>query len=279
MKHWLSNPVENAALRVLSLGAGVQSTVMALMAEAGEIGPRPDCAIFADTQWEPQGVYDHLDWLESQLSFPVYRVSAGDIRRDLLGGSNTTGQKFSSMPFFTDGGGMGRRQCTKEYKIEPIRKKTRELLGVSKGKRVPKGVVVEQWIGISTDEMVRCKDNRDKWTVNRWPLIEAELSRVDCHTWWKDNVKSNRELAKSACIGCPYHDNKIWRDMRDNDPESWLQAVDFDKKIRNHSLKGGMDQPQFVHRSLKPLDEVDLSTAEDRGQMNWLDECDGMCGV
>jgi hypothetical protein len=43
-------------LRVLSLGAGVQSTTMALLAAHGEIGPMPDCAIFADTGWEPRAV-------------------------------------------------------------------------------------------------------------------------------------------------------------------------------------------------------------------------------
>jgi len=32
---------------VISLGAGVQSSTMALMAAAGEITPMPDCAIFA----------------------------------------------------------------------------------------------------------------------------------------------------------------------------------------------------------------------------------------
>ncbi len=32
-------------LRALSLGAGVQSTTLALMAAHGEIGPMPDCAI------------------------------------------------------------------------------------------------------------------------------------------------------------------------------------------------------------------------------------------
>ena len=58
-------------LNVLSLGAGVQSTVMALMAAEGEITPMPDCAIFADTQFEPESVYTHLDWLETQLPYPV----------------------------------------------------------------------------------------------------------------------------------------------------------------------------------------------------------------
>ena len=52
-------------LRSLSLGAGVQSTTVALMAAHGEIGPLPDCAIFADTGWEPQAVYDHFAWLMS----------------------------------------------------------------------------------------------------------------------------------------------------------------------------------------------------------------------
>ena len=40
--------------RSLSLGAGVQSTVLALMAERGDHGlSKPDVAIFADTGWEP----------------------------------------------------------------------------------------------------------------------------------------------------------------------------------------------------------------------------------
>ena len=51
---------------IISLGAGVQSSVMALMAAKGEITPMPDCAIFADTGWEPKRVYEWLDWLEDE---------------------------------------------------------------------------------------------------------------------------------------------------------------------------------------------------------------------
>ncbi len=39
-------------LTVLSLGGGVQSSVMALMAGEGAFGRVPDCAIFADTHWD-----------------------------------------------------------------------------------------------------------------------------------------------------------------------------------------------------------------------------------
>jgi 3'-phosphoadenosine 5'-phosphosulfate sulfotransferase (PAPS reductase)/FAD synthetase len=60
----------------LSLGAGVQSTVMALMADRGDFGAIPDVAIFADTGWEPEKVYKHLDWLESELkNFKILRVN------------------------------------------------------------------------------------------------------------------------------------------------------------------------------------------------------------
>ena len=60
-------------LRILSLGAGVQSTTLALMIEKGEI-PMVDCAIFSDVGAEPKLVYKHLEWLEKQLSYPVYKV-------------------------------------------------------------------------------------------------------------------------------------------------------------------------------------------------------------
>src|SRR5689334_16486787 len=69
-------------LNIISLGAGVQSSTMALMAAHGEITPMPDCAIFADTQAEPKTVYTWLDWLEPRLPFPVYRVTEGNLADD-----------------------------------------------------------------------------------------------------------------------------------------------------------------------------------------------------
>ncbi len=110
---------------VLSLGAGVQSTTVLLLSEAG-ILPRIDHAIFADTGWEPQAVYDNLEWLKTQTTIPVHTVSAGNVREGMLN-STIRGPKIerhASMPLRViarDGSeGMIRRQCTPEYKIEPI---------------------------------------------------------------------------------------------------------------------------------------------------------------
>jgi len=261
-------------IEVISLGAGVQSTVMALMAARDEFTPMPDCAIFADTQFEPAGVYEHLDWLETQLPFPVHRVTAGDICADHIAGSNTSGGKFNSIPFFS-GSGMGRRQCTREYKIAPIQKKCRELLGLKPRQRVPKGAQIRMWIGISTDEAVRMKPARDAWVENVWPLIDAYMSRQACLRWFEKNYPG-RALAKSACVACPFHNDAMWRDMKLNDAASFKQAVEFDHAIRN----SGTGAEQFVHRSCKPLDEVDFRNLEDMGQLNFFnEECEGMCGV
>jgi len=41
----------------LSLGAGIQSSTVLLLACEGVI-PRFDVALFADTGWEPRAVYD-----------------------------------------------------------------------------------------------------------------------------------------------------------------------------------------------------------------------------
>ena len=54
-------------LRILSLGAGVQSSTLALMIEKGEI-PMVDAAIFADVKGEPKAVTDWLEYLKKHKS-------------------------------------------------------------------------------------------------------------------------------------------------------------------------------------------------------------------
>jgi 3'-phosphoadenosine 5'-phosphosulfate sulfotransferase (PAPS reductase)/FAD synthetase len=148
-----SPPESRPALRCLSLGAGVQSSAVLLLACEGVI-PRFDVALFADTGWEPRAVYENLARLRAhaeKFGIPVRTVSAGNIRDDALDPAH----RFVSMPLHVlnpDGSrGLARRQCTSEYKISPLKKAARELLGYPHPRRVPRGVYVEQAIGISTD--------------------------------------------------------------------------------------------------------------------------------
>lgn len=276
LDYTISKPVDNATIRVISLGAGVQSSVMALLAARGEIGPMPDAAIFADTQWEPAEVYEHLDWLETQLPFPVYRVTAGNIRDGIMESTNSTGQRFASVPWYIPGG-IGKRQCTSEYKIQPIEREVRRLLGFGKGERIT-GVIAEQWIGISTDEIQRMKDARVKWIQHRWPLIELRWNRTKCYAWFQENYPG-RKLPKSACLGCPFHSDRYWVELKQNSPEEWSDVVEVDKALRSNGPLRGMKQEQYMHRSCIPLENVDFRQWEHQTDFGFLEECEGMCGV
>lgn len=272
-------------IRLLSLGAGVQSTTVALMSIEGEL-PRLDGCVFADTGWEPVEVYQHLDWLTGKLEragIPVHRVSNGNLRSDALDPSH----RFASMPLFVrnpDGTkGMIRRQCTSEYKLKPIGRKVRELAGLRPRQR-PKGVLVEQWLGISWDETQRMSDPSFPWIEKRYPLVDLRMTRFECHRWLRDRgVRAPR----SACVGCPFHTDTEWRHIRDTDPDGWADAVAFDHAIRSGDIaRAGHQQllgQAFLHSSLVPLDQVDLSTVEDHGQgslfvMDEAGECGLTCG-
>lgn len=237
----------------------------------------PDVAVFADTGDEPAAVYKHLDWLEGKLPFPVHRVrrAGGSLSEHLVTSAKTKAARTAAAPFFTkDPNGMLPRQCSTEFKVRPIERHVRSLLGITKG-RSPAVPVVEQWLGISWDEAIRMRQARVRYLKNRYPLIEKEMHRYHCLRWMKAN--GYPEPPKSACVFCPYHSQDQWRKVRAV-PEDWTKAVQFDADIREGSR--GMVGTVYVHRQLVPLDQVDLSTAEDHGQLNlFMNECEGMCGV
>ncbi len=275
--------------RILSLGAGVQSTTLALMVAHGELDP-VDCAIFADTQSEPKAVYDHLAELMTPgvLPFPVHIVSKGSLRQELIDASEGKRGAWGRPPLFMrnpDGSnGMTRRQCTQDYKLDVITRKVRELAGIRKGSRGPKDVFVEQLIGISIDEAHRQKDARFRWIENSYPLVRHGITRAECveklEAWGWLNVP------KSACTFCPYHNDELWAEMQESDPDSFADAVAIDRAIRSPSrlhLRGDA----YLHETRQPLELVNF-----RGQIAakiarhlkpqpnlFGNECEGMCGV
>jgi hypothetical protein len=272
-------------IHVISLGAGVQSSVLALMAAAGEIGPMPEAAIFADTMAEPASVYKWLDWLETQLPFPVIRVSAGSLEEDVLRMRTTKdGRKYSrtNLPMFTrnaDGseGKIRFRSCTSDFKIKPIRKAQRTLAGIKRGQKT---VGVITWIGISLDEATRMKPSRDPWCENRWPLIEMRITRQDCLKWMQE--KGYPEPPRSSCTFCPFHNNVEWTRLRDQEPDEFAKAVEFEKAVQiAKSTSNNFRSTPFLHRDLVPLDQVDFRSRHERnGQINLFEnECEGVCGV
>ena len=250
---------------------------MLLMSYEGELPPL-DYAVFADTQWEPAAVYEHLDELEARVGdrIPIIRVTAGNIRDQLMDAAAGKG-KVPSPPLFVPGSdgraALLRRQCTKEFKLVPI---YRELRKHSTRAERKEAVTVDMWMGISLDEVQRMKPSREAWIRNTYPLIDRRLTRWDCERWLTER---GIKAPKSACIGCPFHDRPMWRKMKDERPDEFADAVEVDHAIRH--LPGIKASAAYLHRDLQPLDMVDLSTEVDHGQMvfGWNDECDGVCNI
>lgn len=290
-------------LEVISLGAGVQSTTMALMAAHGEIEPMPDAAIFADTGAEPPEVYEHLEWLSggNVLPFPVVVTQFSHMTRDIeataRGEDNVAGRTggYIAAPFFTrnadDSKGMLRRECTQNYKIRRIEHALKDLLGRPRDKAIRvKEPLVRQWIGISADEAHRVKAKGPKWQTLRWPLLgrfidddpqDLWMTRTDCEAWLA--AHEYPIPTKSACTFCPYRSDAEWRWLRDNSPEGWKEAIAIDRLIRDMPeksqaglLKGGK---LFVHSKRIPLEEVDLDGGGGDQPDLWAGECEGMCGL
>jgi hypothetical protein len=275
---------------ILNLGAGVQSTALYLLAHDRHPGVRFDLAIFADTGEEPAAVYDHLAYLRSLGAPDIWVRSAGRLGDDLVHGRNSTGHRFVSIPAYTTDGagkvGMVRRQCTAEYKIEVVNRAIRrELLGLKPRQRIPKGTVIHQYFGISTDESARAERAKKRFegvkhTVPHWPLIEMGWSRMDCLAYLRDRLP--HEVPKSSCVFCPYRTNQSWRRLKQTDPDGWARAVEIDHALRDKAsvCTRGFRQELFVHRSCVPLDVID----PDALAPNTLDpmttgECHGMCGL
>lgn len=255
----------------------MQSSALLVASATGQYDcPRADVAIFADTQDEPAYVYEQLDRLTEwarPYGVTVHKTTAGSLSEHVLASMQRTKSRFVNIPVYSlrdDGSeNMLRRQCTREFKLAPIERKARELMGYRKGQRV-KGAA-EALIGISRDEAHRMKPSRTPWIRNVYPLVDANLKRRDCVRIVME--AGLPEPKKSACVYCPFKSDAEFIDMRDNHPTEWARAVAFDAAIRT----GSEGDPLFIHRSCKPLDQAEF---RHDGQADmWGNECEGMCGV
>lgn len=291
-----------------------------------------------------ESVYAHLDWLATQAKYldsssplvksspgrkpawqsgnhagpgcPILVRTRGQISADLLRGENSTGQRFASIPAYTATGdgitsdsGMTRRQCTKEYKIEVIDRTIRyELLGLSPGDRVPKGIVVHQYIGISWEERSRAFDiarrfetaetedaiqeglfgeetvisvttgrhQKANWRVH-FPLIEDGRHITRDHCSVSLGIHVPHTVHGSACIECPFQDNATWaRRMAPGPTRDALISIDTGIRVPGTIVNRNLEQKLYLHKSCLPIDKIDFTNEKQAG---FAMECEGGCGL
>ncbi len=261
----------------LSFGGGVQTGALLAMILNGDF-ERPDVVVFADPGWESAETYRFIEFCKDRCKaagLPFLEVSGGHIRRDSL----TPGTRFAAMPFHmaTVSGiaiGMGRRQCTREYKVDAVYRGLRKYFEIEKGRQIKPPII--NWLGISMDEVMRMKESQVASVRCRWPLIEMKKTRQDCLDYLEK--AGWPRVVKSACIGCPYHSDGFWVKMKRESPAEWEDACEFDEAIRTPGVREHLKLKSlaYLHPSRKPLREAPLG----ENQLDMFgNECEGHCGL
>ncbi len=272
-------------MKILSFGAGMQSTALALMSceNAHASGPPPyplvpvyNAVIYCDLGLEPPWVYDQLEFTRKACvdAGIFFKVLDTPLYQDLL--ENFGERRVISVPWWTlrEDGHKSKmpRNCTIDYKVNEITKYVRwELLGYSKGQRLdPRDYKAhEMHMGFSVEESRRCHENPHRLFVNRFPLVEMGMDRAASYAYilehWGLDTKA------SACAFCPFHRNFFFQHIRDHAPQTYQAVVKVDHLLRDKTPKPPMDSDLFISRSRKRIEELTPADCDDA-------ECFEYCG-
>lgn len=244
-------------MKIISLGWGRESFTLAAMSAFGDLPP-VDAAVFADTTHERTDTYTFAakwtPWLEDH-----------DVR------VVTVHSKYppevwqgKSIPAYSAAGGKALRTCTHRWKILPIRKWLQANRAIINRRKEP----VEQWIGITLNEIQRIKTSDVKYITNRFPLVEHRMTRTDCEHYL---LSHDLEIPpKSACVFCPLHAPSAWRTLL---PQDHQKAINVDTAIRHARPNVTL----FLSDRRVPLTDLP-DNPEDAGQLSMFnDECTGSC--
>ena len=289
----------------MSYGGGIQSTAIAhlvinkhpaLMSVTKNL---PTAFYFADTGDEPESVYKTVDQTTtalSQVGLPLFVVKkeseyGESISEDILNRVTLGISRGGDIPpVFTrnpDGTqGHVQRQCTASWKVDVLERAIKKHAGLNLRMKAHQelGRIVEQWIGISLDEASRMRDPRKKWFSYFYPLVEMGWTRQHCVDYLDFiDVKA----ARSACVYCPYHSNREWVRLKNEEPEAFDRAVEFERKLHaiidDGKTIGGLTNKPFLHRSMVPVEQAVENYQEELDKQPDLfgfdDECAGVCGV
>lgn len=250
---------------VLSMSGGSQSYALWKLVQLG-ILERPSNLIVAnaDPGMENSKTIDFVMSVKSEaeaMGVPFLRVERSlfeDIMR-LKRGELT---RLDNPPFWTKNRITGRRgrlqqSCTAYYKIAPmdaaIRGWMEENIGVAKNNRRLGSNSVRKWIGFSADEVHRIKEPNQEYQYFEYPLIEMGWGKKEIASFYiKHGIP---RPPRSVCNACFANDVSYFKEMYQNRPSDWAQAVMVDEAIRDLSCIGVNDEC-FVSWTLVPLTEL-----------------------
>lgn len=280
-------------MKILSCGAGMQSTALALMSCANKLikenrangfnftyhekVPIYDVVLFCDLGLEPSWVMNQVTFIQQACEWagiPFY-ILKSNLYEDYL---NDFGKKrVVSIPFWSvdEEGKKGKmmRNCTLDYKITLMQNFVRwQLLGYKKGSRTkPEDIKAhEMHLGFSKEEEHRCKENPHKMFINKFPLCEMNLVRADNYAYIKDVW--GLDTKASACCFCPFHTNYFFDFIRKNNQEEYEKTVEFDQLLEDQQPNTKIRSKLYISKSRKRIKDLLPEECQDKECFIYRDE-------
>lgn len=264
-------------MKILSCGAGMQSTALALMSCANKLivenradgfnfthtekTPIYDAVIFCDLSLEPSWVMNQVYFIQQACEWagiPFY-ILKSNLYDDYM--NNFGVKRVTSIPFWSvdEEGKKGKmmRNCTLDYKITLIQNFVRwELLGYKKGARTkPEDIKAhEMHLGFSKEEEGRCSENPHKMFINKFPLCEMNIVRADNYAYIKDVW--GLETKASACCFCPFHTNYFFEFLKRNNREEYKKTVEFDQRLEEQQPNTKIRSKIYISKSRKRIKDL-----------------------
>lgn len=270
-------------MRVISCGAGVQSTALVVLAARGRIDYQTALmANVGDDSEDPRTLaYAREVLMPYAASHNIAFHMLDRVRRDgsieTLWGRLTDGRPCPSchggpdpacgrcagagrvqsrslpIPVRMDNGAPGTRSCTADFKIRVTAKWLR-----ANGATATDPATVA--IGISADEIMRANNRRcapHERVV--YPLVGIgeetglRMTRQDCIRLIQD--EGLPVPPKSSCFFCPFHRAEAWVELRRERPDLFALSCDLEDALNARRRMLGKD-PVWLTRFAKPLREA-----------------------
>jgi len=209
-------------MNVVSFGGGTNSAAMII--GMNQRGIPIDLILFSDTGVEKPGTYDFInafnEWLCGK-GLPEITT----VQKSLHGEPYTLEQfclRYGKMPSVV----YGRKQCSVEFKIEPMEKFCNKHEPFTEAWK--RGEKVSRYTGYDAGEKRRIEANGDKYNSDKkylyyFPLMDWKLSREDCVSLIKD--AGLPPAGKSSCFFCPNNKKEEIIKLWENHPDLFRRAV------------------------------------------------------
>lgn len=276
-------------MKILSCGAGQQSTALALMScENAIMGkhrhplvPIYDVILFCDLGGEREWVYEQVDFIAEacgRAGIPFYILKDKNLKDDYM--LNFGKSRVCTIPFWSidDNGKKGKmtRHCTIDYKIIQMQNFVRwSLLGYYKGQRTKQEDIGahEMHIGFTAEEQRRIFDSKHKLFVNKFPMVEMGLTRADNYAYGKEYW--GIETKGSACLFCPFHTNYFFNQCKHTCHKDYKVILDFDNMLEHGTPNSRIGVPNskiYISRSRKRIKDLSDSECQDKETFEYKGE-------